>query len=218
MSRGSVICVWEVGEDWKPGRGVGGSMKESSSLFPPSCFLQRVSLFLSSIFVTVLLPTSLSSTASKGCDKLKCFNSVVGNGRIFLRVTTEAFLAWFGFLFKKERVFRLPLSGCGLSTSCWVVMQWSPLKMVRVGGWHNPMTKACVLKKVAKQPCTSPKSHLECSCLAGCTASAQQLYPFSQSRHFRVAQLLRAVRKVLASIRTTTLEHARCCRNNTVSG
>lgn len=109
-------------------------MKESSSLFPPSCFLQRVSLFLSSIFVTVLLPTSLSSTASKGCDKLKCFNSVVGNGRIFLRVTTEAFLAWFGFLFKKERVFRLPLSGCGLSTSCWVVMQWSPLKMVRVGG------------------------------------------------------------------------------------
>lgn len=110
---------------------------------------------------------------------------------------------FFFVLFKKERVFRLSLSDCGLSISCWVWCSGVPWKKFRVSGWYNLMTKACVLK-VAKQPSTSPRSHVECSCCAGQAASAQQLFPFSQRRHLRVAQ---HVCKVLVSIRTTALEH-----------
>lgn len=37
------------------------------------------------------------------------------------------------FLHKKEKEFRVPLSGCGPSTSCWEAMQWRPAEGVQVG-------------------------------------------------------------------------------------
>lgn len=42
------------------------------------------------------------------------------------------------FVFKKERVFRLPLSGCGMSISCWGLVGWSFLEDAQGGHVIQP--------------------------------------------------------------------------------
>lgn len=107
------------------------------------------------------------------------------------------------FVFKKERVFRLPLSGCGMSISCWGLVGWSFLEDAQGGHVIQPDDQSlCFESCQAAQhfPKVTPSVGLFC-------CSKQPSFPFAQRRHFWVVRLLCAVCKVLASIRTTTQGH-----------
>lgn len=94
-----------------------------SSAFPCfSCLFLLLCLYL-------LLFSQLLQKVVTSYDVLVLWPEV----RDLLASATEPYFGFFFclfalFVFKKERIFRLPLFGCGLSTSCWGLMWWSFLE------------------------------------------------------------------------------------------
>lgn len=212
MSRRSIACggvgkwntVVEQGEEWV----VPGSKGVTSS-----CFLQRISLFLLSLFLSVSYLYHFSTTMRKGCDKLGRSHSLVGNARIcpsaatvfFILIFVVWFIIYFLFVFKlfslyKERKCGVPVwaehqqvGGAGMRWSLWEDIQ---------GGWiiqpadQNLCFEGC---EAAQQ---FPKARTWRGSVQH-ASSAQQLLPVSQRSHFRVAQLLWVVCMVSTSVRAT---------------
>lgn len=133
MSRRGALCGrgWEMGQSWKPARGIGSSMNYAGNFFILPAFCRQFPCLSYLFFFLCSYLISSSSTVSKGCDKLQSFNSVMGNARICL---SHDFFFFFLIFLHKKKEFRVPLSGCGLSTSCWEAMQWRPAEGVQIGG------------------------------------------------------------------------------------
>lgn len=193
MSRRCVVCGrgWEMGQGWKPG-GIGSSMNYGNFFILPAFCRQFPCLSYLFFFLCSYLISS-SSTVSKGCDKLQSFNSVMGKMQEFAWAMT-----FFFFLYKKKE-FRVPLSGCGLSTSCWEAMQWSPAEGVQIGGDTSQWPKHAFWKLPSSTALPKARLGVLLFCWTYCffTATASL---FSEEA-FQDSTAALAVCEVLASVR-----------------
>lgn len=97
MSRRGALCGrgWEMGQSWKPARGIGSSMNYAGNFFILPAFCRQFPCLSYLFFFLCSYLISSSSTVSKGCDKLQSFNSVMGNARICLSHDFSFFVFFF---------------------------------------------------------------------------------------------------------------------------